>query len=323
MMRSILIDRLGSRIVLATIVAAATHGGMSRAAEPSADTSAEAAIRESIEAYVAAFNKGDAEALAATWSPTGEWISEDGTRLKGRDAILAAARAKFAAGPKATLRVIDPIVRFPTADVAVEDGTAIVTEGDGSTTETTYTAVHVLRDGKWLLENVRETAVASSPVADRPLEALAWMVGDWVDASETATVKMKVEWTMNHRFLVSHFEVSAAGMIPLVGAQIIGFDRARGEIRSWLFDADGTIGEGVWTHDGRQWVVKSRQTLLDGTPASSTNVYLPRDSNSYAWKSIGRKIGDQYLPNIDEVIVVRKGATADPPAAKENSEVKP
>jgi hypothetical protein len=189
--------------------------------------------------------------------------------------------------------------------------------------------VHVRRDGKWLLENVRETAVAPAADDARPLDALAWMVGRWVDESDGATVETTVEWTMNRRFLMCHFSVVVPGAEPLVGAQVIGFDAARGEIRSWLFDADGTIGDGVWTHDGRQWIVKSQQTLVDGTRASATNIYLPRDSNSYSWKSIGRKVGNQFLPNMEEIVVVRKGGpatttkTPDDGATKAKSEVKP
>jgi hypothetical protein len=143
------------------------------------------------------------------------------------------------------------------------------------------------------------------------------MVGAWVDQSDESTIETTVEWSLNRKFLVAHFRATFPDMEPLVGSQVIGYDAAADTIRSWLFDADGTIGEGVWSHDGKQWIVKSSQVLADGRRASSTNVYSLRDSDSYSWKSIGRKVDGEFLPNIEEVVVVRKGSAAAQAAADE------
>ncbi len=276
------------------------------AAPPAADPSAdEAAIRSSIRAYVEAFDRADARALAALWSETGHWVS-DRVQLRGRAEIEAALTANFAAGPRATLEIVAPQIRFVAADVAVEDGTARVIAADGAVEESTYTALHVRRDGRWQLENVRETTAAPAAPSGGPLAALAWMVGEWVDQSPDSTIETKVEWSQNEKFLLCHFRATFAGMPPLSGTQVIGYDAAADSIRSWLFDADGTIGEGRWTSDGGRWIVRSTQTLADGRRASSTNVYEPGDADRYVWKSTDRKVGEHVLPDLEAVVVVRR-----------------
>src|SRR5437763_1934459 len=48
---------------------------------------AEAAIQKNGEAFVEAFHKGDAKAVAAFWTRDGEYIDQTGVSLKGREAI--------------------------------------------------------------------------------------------------------------------------------------------------------------------------------------------------------------------------------------------
>jgi uncharacterized protein (TIGR03000 family) len=51
---------------------------------------AEAALRKRAEEFIAAFNSGDANAVAAFWAPDGDYIDQAGTTLSGRQAIAAA-----------------------------------------------------------------------------------------------------------------------------------------------------------------------------------------------------------------------------------------
>jgi len=52
-----------------------------------AQTDDETTIRASAEAFVAAFNKQDAKATAAFWTPDGEYADETGRVIRGREAI--------------------------------------------------------------------------------------------------------------------------------------------------------------------------------------------------------------------------------------------
>ena len=50
------------------------------------------AVQESTASFVAAFNKGDAEAVAAHWTPDGDLVTVTGELVKGRDAIRGPKR---------------------------------------------------------------------------------------------------------------------------------------------------------------------------------------------------------------------------------------
>ena len=76
-----------------------------------------------------------------------------------------------------------------------------------------------------------------------PLEELAWMVGDWVDQDEDATIESSVNWTKNRKFLTRSFRVTLKNAEPHSGMQLIGWDPAENTIRSWTYDAEGGFGE--------------------------------------------------------------------------------
>jgi hypothetical protein len=75
-----------------------------------------------------------------------------------------------------------------------------------------------------------------------------------------------------------------------------------------MFDSDGGFGEGTWSKKGDSWIVKFHQILPDGRQASATNIYTLIDANTFTWKSIGRKVGEDFQPNVEEVKIVRKTA---------------
>ncbi len=276
--------------------------------EPAA-MSDESAIRTAVESYVAAYNRGDAKAVATHWSESGQWISPTGQRFAGRSAIERETRALFTANKGVHIEMAQqPSIRFLSPEVAIEEGTVRVLRPGESPSDSTYLAVHVKKDGQWKLDTVRETEVPEAPTASTPLQDLAWLVGDWIDASPQADVQATVTWTKNKTFLNYAFKVSAPGMDDLEGTQVIGWDPAAGTIRSWMFDSDGGFGEGTWSKRDNSWVIKFNQVLPDGRKASATNIYNFVDANTLTWRSIGRKLDGEFLPNIDEVKMVRKTA---------------
>jgi uncharacterized protein (TIGR02246 family) len=285
------------------------------------------AIRERVEAYVAAYNQPDAQALADLWAEDAVYVNRDtGETIEGRAAIAEMFAGMFAAGDAPRLAVTLHAVRSITDNVAIEDGTVDLIAADGSTTSTTYTAIHVERDGVWYLHSVRETDTPAPPELDHgELEQLSWLIGEWVDDSEDAAVHTACGWAKNERFLTSAFSVSVDGQIEIEGTQVIGWDAAAEQIRSWVFDTEGGIGEGVWRRVGDQWIVDSTMTLADGSQGSATNVYTPIDDNSYTWKSVDRQIDGQPQPDVDEVTVRRQepavAADEPTPAAEESAPV--
>ena len=134
-----------------------------------------------VEAFVRAFNAGDAKAVVADWTADGQYTDEDGNVFRGRDAMEKQYARLFAVHPGATIAVSIESLRFQGAETAVEKGIARVTPGGGGApTAARYTLVHVKRAGKWLLAVGHDCALhgrrqrgppQGSRVADRPVAA--------------------------------------------------------------------------------------------------------------------------------------------------------
>ncbi|HLA85584.1 MAG TPA: SgcJ/EcaC family oxidoreductase [Thermoguttaceae bacterium] len=292
------------------VVAAWLFGCLPAGGAGDADRAAdEAAVRQSVREYVEAYNRGDAEAIRPLWAENGRWITPDGEQLEGRKAIFEAMRSYFAksAAQKPRLEVIDPTIRFPGPTVAVEEGRARVFSAEAEPVESSYLAIHVKRDGRWQLESIRETTVpAPSAPGGGPMEQLDWLVGTWVDQDEDTTIETTCEWTMNQQFLTRSFQVTVAGRPALSGTQIIGWDAATKQFRSWMFDSEGSFAEGLWRRDGNRWASKVKQTLRDGRLASSITVLTRVDDDTMTWQCTHREIDGQLQPNLGPVTVRRR-----------------
>jgi uncharacterized protein (TIGR02246 family) len=275
----------------------------------------EAAIRADIASYVEAYNRADAQAVAAHWGETAQWTSPSGEHFAGRAAIEQALGDVFAASNDTKIEVLAPKIRFASPDVAIEEGQVRVATPGEPTTESAYIAVHVKQDGSWKLNTVRETETRETAVVPEALAELAWMVGEWTDAAADSTTATSVKWSKNNAYLMSDFRVSIPGMNDLEGVQFIGWDPGSEVIRSWMFDFDGGYGEGVWTRDGNRWSVDFAQVLPDGRKATSTNIYTLVDADHYNWQSVDRQVDGEQLDDVAEAVVVRKLAAAAPASA--------
>jgi hypothetical protein len=90
------------------------------------------------------------------------------------------------------------------------------------------------------------------------------------------------------------------------GMQIVGWDPAAKQIRSWVFDSDGGFSEGKWTHKDNRWLIQQVGTLPDGGKSTATNIITYLDNDSFTWQSIDRTVDDEVLPNVEEVLIKRK-----------------
>lgn len=267
----------------------------------------EIAIRANAEAYVEAYNKRDAKAVAEMWSPDAVYMDPTtGEGIVGREAIAAQFEEEFAATPDINIEVTIDSVGFVSPNVAIEKGVATVRVPKQEPEVTNYSAVHVKREGKWLIDRVSESEVPPPPPANyEQLKELEWLIGSWVDADENSTIVTDCQWTKNNNFITRSFAVMIRDEIDLSGVQIIGWDAAAKEIRSWVFDSHGGFAEGTWTHEGDRWVIHSTGTLPTGEKSSSVNIVVPVDEDSFTWQSVNRQVGGQLLPNVEEVLIVR------------------
>ena len=77
--------RGATRRALAATAAGLMFAVLARAAEEKPEIRMDKeAIRAALESYVVAYNRGDAKAVAAHWSESGEWISPSGRTVPGK-----------------------------------------------------------------------------------------------------------------------------------------------------------------------------------------------------------------------------------------------
>lgn len=278
------------------------------AAGPGPAIDDEGAIRAAIDSYVEAFNKGDAAAVAARWAETGEWIDPDGNPIRGREAIQTEMKAYFAGDTKPQIELLDLSVQFLAPSVAVEQGSARVTRPGEEPSESSYLAIHVRENGKWLLSSVRELAPkpAPPPTHYEKLQELEWLIGEWVDDEGGESVSFQCEWTANKNFISRSFSVMIEDRIDISGTQVIGWDPAANTIRSWVFDSDGGYNEGIWTRTDDGWSIRAAGVLPDGRKGSRVNIVRLIDNDTFTVQSINREVDGELLPNIDEITIIRK-----------------
>ena len=114
-----------NRILLCLIVLGGAIVNWSFAGQPGEPSGDEAAIRKADEAYVKAFNKHDAKALANAWSPEAVYLSRvTGDEVVGRAAIAEQFTALFKDQPEVKLDLSVELIQFVSPNVAVEHGIA-------------------------------------------------------------------------------------------------------------------------------------------------------------------------------------------------------
>ncbi|HZL89995.1 MAG TPA: SgcJ/EcaC family oxidoreductase [Pirellulaceae bacterium] len=296
-------DRL---ILFLFVVAGLAIGSLSaqETAQPAGD---EAAIRQTVESYRAAFNKGDAKALADHWSDNAVYTNRfTGEEAIGRAAIAEEFAAIFKEKKGLKLDVSIESLRLLSPSVAVEHGTAKLLAPQAEPEETKYTAIYVKQGDKWLLDRVTDGTDDSPPSHYEQLKALEWMVGSWIDEDKEARIETECNWTKNRNFLTRSYSIVVGDQIEMSGMQIIGWDPAAKTIRSWTFDSDGGFSEGTWTYKKDRWHIRTSGVLADGRKASAVNIMKPVDANSFTWQTTERTAGGELLPSVDEVLIVRK-----------------
>ena len=294
------------RLMLTLAMAAWSLAGLF-AAETAPRAGEEMAIRKAVESYVAAFNKANAKALAAMWSPEAVYTNPvTGIQVTGRGAIEKQFAGIFAESAGVKLQATTHSIDFISPGVAVEHGSTKLMEAEQTVEDSDYTAVYVKRDGKWLLDRVTEEEVVQVPSHYEQLKDLEWMVGRWVDQDDQATVTTECNWSKNNNFLIRSFAVQVLDRIDMSGLQIIGWDPAAKQIRSWVFDSDGGFGQGTWTRRSNRWSIQQSGVLPDGRKSSSVNVFTYLDDGTFTLQSINRMVDGELLPNIDEVKITKE-----------------
>jgi len=266
----------------------------------------ESAIRANVDAFVKAYNAGNAKTLAKMFAPEAQMVDEEGNTSQGRDAIEKTFAAVFTAAPQGKIEVDVESIRFIGSALAIESGTTKVTHKPGETPEfSRYTVVHLKpMQGPWLMGFVRDTP-GTELTNYAHLKPLDWMIGDWIDESRESVVMSSCKWSDNKNYILQDIKIRMKGRDAMDVSQRIGWDPLTKRIKSWVFDSDGGYGESTWVPDGDHWLVKAASVRRDGTTASATNLFTPTGKDSYTWRSTDRVLGSEVLPAL-EVKIVRR-----------------
>jgi uncharacterized protein (TIGR02246 family) len=270
------------------------------------DAKDKTAIAKNGEAFVEAFQKADAKALAAFWAPEGDYTGLAGKHMKGREAIEEAFTGYFKANKGLKARIHSISLSFLTPDVAVEDGVSEVMTPDGvPPSRAHYTIVHVKKDGRWFLGSVRESPY-SPPSNYEHLRGLEWAIGDWAGEGDNgATERLTVSWAEDQNFIHATFATAVKNVRVGSAHQWIGWDPIGKNIRSWIFDVTGGFGEGSWSSDGKKWTVKTASVLADGKKATATYVLTAVDADTLTLQARDRTEDGAKVPDSKEIKMSR------------------
>src|SRR4051812_13051327 len=145
--------------------------------------------------FIAAFDRGDAGAVAAFWTPDATYVDQEGREYRGRAAIERLYAKGFAAGKGAKLTIHVTSAKQLTPDVALEDGITGVTRAGGVRgAMSRFSSVLVKKDGEWYFQSVRD-AEAQAPSNAKRLDGLEWLIGEWAgEAEKGASGTGSYEW---------------------------------------------------------------------------------------------------------------------------------
>ncbi len=271
-------------VVFGWILCSSAYATMGDEGDSSPEPSAE--IRSAGKAYIEALHRGDAKAMAAHWTADGVYVDADGHSFNAHEMIEQHFGGKQA---KETIEQVpdnaDSTFRFVTPEVAVEEGTSRAPSAAGEELVTGgYSAIWVKKNNRWLLDSLREW-VSADVAPTNPLDALSWLIGDWVGQGEGFVVTTSAHWSENQKFIVRRFSVKHEDGQMHTGTQRIGWDPAAQSIRSWVFDSDGGIVEGVWSREGDAWIIKTGGVLADGSRYSGANFLVHEGDDCCVLKS--------------------------------------
>ncbi|MCC7338825.1 MAG: SgcJ/EcaC family oxidoreductase [Pirellulaceae bacterium] len=248
-----------------------------------------AAVKEAIQGFTTAFEKGDAEVAVAYLTSGAELVADDAPAVVGREAIQQALLAHFAKNSRVKIELAPDSIRFPSRDTAISEGLMRVVPEGGDPSHNNYSISLVREDGKW-----RITLIHEWPHEQPALEQLEWLVGTWISKQADAEIQTTYEWFGNKSFIRAQFFIREKDK-SFTGMQMIGTDSQTGALRTWTFEVGGGFGEGFISREGKDWTFEMATTLPTGETLEVTNLLIQLDQDSFTWQPLNLTIdGEQF-----------------------------
>jgi uncharacterized protein (TIGR02246 family) len=276
-------------------------------------------FQECVDKYVTAFNEHNLDAISAMWSENAVVNDLDtGDRTVGRAAIVADLAAAFKAGRLTQIAISLHTTRLISADVASLTGQTTLFLPDQDPTITNFVVILVKKDGLWLIDSLDESPAFLPPTPKAALQELNWLVGAWAEEGGSGEAVNHIRWSESNAFLLRTFVMPEEDGTVMKGTQVIGWDPRSRQIRSWAFLADGTFGDGVWSKNGEDWIIKSSQTMANGNAVSGTYIMTKVDDQSLTIQLVARDVEGEPQPATPQVKMVRLPEMTDPNAVVPN-----
>ena len=270
-------------------------GGGDKEPDRSAD---QAAVRARTQEFLKALAKGDAREAAAFWTPTGEYARGELT-IRGRANIQKAYAEHLKKKRPGLVTVEGESVRFLADDAAVLEGMFVVKRPNPAEATRSQVSILLVRSsGKWHFGLVRESPEEAS------LQELAWLVGSWTFPSDGAEARMVVEWAEGKKYLLCRTTRKRDDQTT-TATQIVAVHPAKGDIRSWTFESDGSLGEAVWSRTDKGWTAKVKSVTADGDKATATTTLTPVDENTFTFQSTERTLDGEKIADVGPIKVTR------------------
>jgi uncharacterized protein (TIGR02246 family) len=255
--------------------------------------------------YKAAFDNGNASALADLFSGNAHFTVSDGQVVTGRSEIKDLAEAYFKGASNPTIEIAVESARFLSEGVLLEKGVTTVSAAGSDPRSNRYSLTYVRNDGIWQIAELHEFPLSVEDPAVSALSSLDWIIGLWKVSTEGIEAETEATWTLGGKFITRNTWVAQEGADPFVSVEVIGYDPAESQIRSWTFDNEGGFGQSTWRRDENKWIVQSQATLPEGGQSSSQHIVTIVDENTIGQQTINRVLDGEALPNRDRIEIVR------------------
>jgi uncharacterized protein (TIGR02246 family) len=286
-----------SRFVGGMIIAAVFSLTCVEAVAAEGDAAVREAVVKAAAGYADAYNKRDFAALADQWVERAELV-EGGSRVIGRDAIVASIRGWLDRHAQAAMQIKVTEVEALTASLARVRGVIAFTRKPGDKpVESRFESLRALEQGTW---RIVDSSVARSHAA--ALDDINWLVGAWqaTDAKAGTTIDAVYEKAIDGRAIIGRVKLAPKAGKPVEAIEIIHADSGDGVIRTAVYDSTGAHAEGVIESDGtslNRSLVGIPGDGVAGSRAQWVQTIVPGGEGRFTMQSIERSLDGRPLPD--------------------------
>jgi len=256
-------------------------------------------IRATVKALAAAYEAGDASAIAALMTEGAELQAEDAPPIRGRQTIQEALKQQFEKKHKQKILVEPESLRFISRDAAIEVGHLRTSQHQQAWVTKRYNLMFVREDGKWLIATLSESTSEQAPLRD-----LEWLIGSWQAKRDDLSIENTYEWVGNKAFIRGNI-VTRQKDRTITAMQVIGLDPKTGALRIWIFESNGIFAQGTCHRDENAWIFETSGETPDGVPASAKNILYHVNQDTMTWQPVQLRLGQEQIADLPPIKVTR------------------